>query len=95
MTKEKVFKNDDSAKENKPSESLLQGLFFKQVDKPKNLVKIKITNVFDNRYRINVWTETFEDGLTKYKITQSYFARFSENCLILDAQEQPKKKFSF
>ena len=86
MTKEKIYKNNENnaAKNDKPSEALLQGLLFSQVEEPKNMVKLKIVNVFDNRYRINIWTEKVEEGLIKYKITQSYFARFTDNSLIID-----------
>lgn len=86
MTKEKIYKDNenDNTKNSKPSESLITSLLFKQVEEPKNMVKLKIVNVFDNRYRINIWTEKVEDGLIKYKITQSYFARFADNSLIID-----------
>lgn len=86
MTKEKMYKDNENynTKNSKPSESLIASLLFKQVEEPKNIVKLKIVNVFDNRYRINIWTEKVEEGLIKYKITQSYFARFTDNSLIID-----------
>lgn len=52
----------------------IERLLFKQVKKPKGLHEVRISNVFDNRYRINVWTATEEDNLTKMKIHSSYFA---------------------
>lgn len=54
--------------------SLVEELLFKQVEKPKGVQAIKITNVFDNRYRINVWVKVEENGFQKNKIHSSYFA---------------------
>lgn len=55
-------------------EETIKSLLFKQVDKPKGLVSVKAINVFENRYRINLWVQRQEDGLTKTKIGASYFA---------------------
>jgi hypothetical protein len=68
-------------KETAPSptqDSLIEELLFKQVEKPKGLQAVKITNVFDNRYRINVWIKVVEEnGLEKNKIHSSYFAHLN------------------
>lgn len=58
----------------KLEESNIPNLLFAQVEKPKNLYAVKAINVFENRYRINVWVQTEEDGLAKKKIAASYFA---------------------
>jgi hypothetical protein len=57
----------------------IESLLFKQVEKPKNHLLTKIHNVWENRYRINVYTETVDpvDGLTKRKINASYFCHYS------------------
>jgi hypothetical protein len=57
----------------------IESLLFKQVEKPKNHLMTKIINVWENRYRINVYTETFDevDNLTKRKIHASYFCHYS------------------
>lgn len=71
----------DQAKERtKLDEEQITSLLFKQVERPKGMVNAKIINVFDNRYRINLWAQYNEDGLTKTKIAASYFA-------ILDGDE--------
>jgi hypothetical protein len=57
----------------------VESLFFKKIQKPKNFDQIKIYNVFDNRYRINVWVNLTENGLDKKKIHSSYFARLNED----------------
>ena len=59
----------------------IESLLFKQVEKPKNLLMVKAINVFDNRYRINVYTEIEEDGLTKKRISASYFCHYNLNKL--------------
>lgn len=59
---------------NQVNEDDVKEMLFKQVDRPKGLVSVKAINVFDNRYRINLWVQLEEDGLTKTKIGASYFA---------------------
>ena len=54
----------------------IESLLFKQVPKPKNHLMTKIVNVWENRYRINVWIEVEEDNLTKKKIHSSYFCHY-------------------
>ena len=54
----------------------IESLLFKQVPKPKNHLMTKIINVWENRYRINVYTEIEEDNLTKRKIHSSYFCHY-------------------
>jgi hypothetical protein len=57
----------------------MESLLFKQVEKPKNHLMTKIINVWENRYRINVYTEIFDTTiqLTKRKISASYFCHYS------------------
>lgn len=54
----------------------IESLLFKQVSKPKNHFMTKIINVWENRYRINVYVETEEDNLIKRKIHSSYFCHY-------------------
>lgn len=56
---------------------------FKIVNKPKDYLMTKIINVYDNRYRINIYCETEEDGLYKKKICNSYFAIFNQDHLVI------------
>jgi len=57
----------------------IESLLFKQIEKPKNHLLTKIHNVWENRYRINVYTEVFDETiqLTKRKIYASYFCHYS------------------
>ena len=56
----------------------IESLLFKQVKQPKNYSMIKSINLWENRYRINIWTETVDqkDKLTKIKIDSSYFCHY-------------------
>ena len=54
----------------------IESLLFKQVSRPKNHLMTKIINVWENRYRINVYVEIEQDNLTKRKIHSSYFCHY-------------------
>lgn len=54
----------------------IESLLFKQVDRPSNHLMTKIINLWDNRYRINVYVEIEENNLIKRKIKQSYFCHY-------------------
>lgn len=59
----------------------IEHLLFKQVDKPKDYLMTKIINVYDNRYRINVYCEKEEDSLVKKRICASYFCHYDKDKL--------------
>ena len=63
----------------------IESLLFKQVEKPKSHLLTKIHNVWENRYRINVYTEIFDQTiqLTKCKIHSSYFCHYSPGNLVI------------
>jgi hypothetical protein len=61
----------------------IESLLFKQVDKPKNYLMIKIINVWKNRYRINIYTEIEENNLIKRKIYASYFCHYNPGSLTI------------
>jgi hypothetical protein len=64
----------------------IESLLFKQVPKPKHHLMTKIVNVWENRYRINVWVEVEEDNLTKKKIHSSYFCHYSPGRLTITSE---------
>jgi len=69
----------------------IESLLFKQVEKPKNHLMTKIINLWENRYRINIYTEIEEDNLTKRKIHSSYFCHYKPGELkIISDKEQEK-----
>lgn len=61
----------------------IEKLLFEQVEKPKNHLMTKIINVWENRYRINVYVEIFEDNLVKKRIYASYFCHYSPGKLTI------------
>jgi hypothetical protein len=68
----------------------IESLLFKQVSKPKYHFMTKIINVWENRYRINVYVEIEEDNLIKRKIHSSYFCHYSPGKLtIVDGLKTP------
>jgi hypothetical protein len=63
----------------------IESLLFKQVGKPDHHFMTKIFNVWENRYRINVYIEFEEDQLTKKRIHSSYFCHYTPgNLKIVD-----------
>lgn len=61
----------------------IESLLFKQVEKPKHHLLTKIINVWDNRYRINIYIEIEENNLIKKKIHSSYFAHYEPGKLVI------------
>ena len=80
---EKVKENMDKNEAEKISDDQVLDLLFKQVEKPKNYFKLKVINVFGYNYRINIWSNIEEDGLTKCKISHSYFVRVVDDILTI------------
>jgi len=62
-------------------------LLWEQVDKPKNLETCRAINVYDNKYRINVYTRSHDElyDLDRVRITQSYFCRLDGDTLTIRA----------
>jgi hypothetical protein len=60
---------------------LIEKLLYQQVKKPSNTIATKIINVFENRYRINIYIKLEENGYVKRKIGASYFAKLNEDKL--------------
>lgn len=67
----------------------IESLLFKQVQKPKNHFMTKIINLWENRYRVNIYVEIEENGLIKRKISSSYFCHYKPGNLtiMLDSEK--------
>jgi len=61
----------------------IEKLLFDQISKPKNHLMTKIINLWDNRYRINVYIEIEEDALTKKRVHSSYFCHYNPGKLTI------------
>jgi|TARA_B100001094_G_scaffold331645_1_gene400706 hypothetical protein len=62
-------------------------LLIKRIGRPKNLIMCKAINLWDNRYRINVYTKYMVDpdtGLEGQKIAYSCFAKLDDKNQKLD-----------
>lgn len=68
----------------------IEQLLYKQVEKPKNHLLTKIINLWDNRYRINVYVEIFEDNLVKKRIHSSYFCHYNPGKLTIIPDKDKK-----
>lgn len=62
-------------------DSIVCDLLFQQVPRPKNMITCKAINVYDDKYRINVYASYIvdENGLEGQKIAYSCFAKFDNN----------------
>lgn len=69
----------------------IESLLFKQVEKPKNHLMTKIINLWENRYRINVYIEIEEDNLIKKRISASYFCHYNNGKLQIMNQDDKEK----
>ena len=61
----------------------IESLLFQQVEKPKHFLMTRIINVWENRYRINVYVELEEDNLIKKRIHSSYFCHYNPGKLTI------------
>jgi hypothetical protein len=68
----------------------IESLLYKQVEKPKNHLLTKIINLWDNRYRINIYIEIFEDNLIKKQIYNSYFCHYNPGKLTIIPERDKK-----
>lgn len=64
-------------------------LLFKQVEKPQHFKMCKAINVYDNKYRINVYTHEVINDIQSQRISQSYFAKLADDGSSLDILLKP------
>ena len=79
-SREEVCGEQTAKKEpNSLNEEKIEQLLFSQVERPSKTTHVRIVNVFEDRYRINVWVVVVENGVEKEKIGASYFAHYDGN----------------
>jgi hypothetical protein len=63
----------------------------------KRVTNIKAGNLWDNRYRVDVWMEEYKEGVMcpKVWIGYSYFVRYHEGMIIDKTEETKPKKERF
>lgn len=64
-------------------------LLFSQIKRPKNFLFCKAINVYDNRYRINVYTKTMVNDIESQRITYSCFAKLDNEKTLTILQQHP------
>jgi hypothetical protein len=76
-----------SQKQSLPPVMDICDLLWDQVEKPKNLETCRAINVYDNKYRINVYTRFYDklNDQERVRITQSYFCRLDGDQLVISA----------
>lgn len=52
-------------------------VIFNHVEKPKDYIHCKSINVFDNRWRVNIYSKRYVEGIEGKYISQSYFVIFN------------------
>lgn len=62
----------------KTNDSDVCGLLFKQVDRPLGYLMCKAINVYNDRYRVNVYVKTDVEGIEGKRISNSYFCQLDE-----------------
>jgi hypothetical protein len=53
-------------------------VLFNHVEKPKNYLNCQSVNLFDNRWRVNIYSKRFVEGIEGKYISQSYFVHFDK-----------------
>lgn len=54
-------------------------VIFNHVEKPKDYLMCKSINVYDDRWRVNVYSKHFVDGIEGKRISSSYFVHFNKS----------------
>jgi len=54
-------------------------VIFKHVEKPKDYLMCKSMNVYDDRWRVNLYSKRTVDGIEGNYISKSFFTSFNTN----------------
>jgi hypothetical protein len=88
MAKTQGFPSRDIPQDMGQSDSICT-LLFKQIDKPSNYKMCKAINVYDNKYRINIYTHEVINDIESQRISQSYFAKLAGDGASLEILMKP------
>ena len=56
-------------------------LVMKEKGKPEGYLMCKAINVFDNKYRVNIYTKRTIEGKEGRTISQSYFVKYAKDTI--------------
>lgn len=65
------------------TDGLVCDLLMRRIGTPKDLIMCRAINLWDNRYRINVYTKHDVDGIESKRISYSCFAKLDNKDLIV------------
>lgn len=71
------------------TDGLVCDLLMKQIGTPKDLIMCRAINLWDNRYRINVYTKHMIGDIESKRISYSCFAKLNQTELTI-VNETPK-----
>jgi hypothetical protein len=54
-------------------------LVMKEKGKPEGYLMCKAMNVFDNKYRVNIYSKRLVDGIEGNTISQTYFVSYAKD----------------
>lgn len=66
-----------------PSNQKVCDLILKQIEKPENYIFCRAINVYDNRYRVNIYSKTTNHESEGVRISNSYFVKYDGKEIIL------------
>lgn len=77
------------------NDGLICDLLFKQIQKPKDVLTCRAINVYDNKYRINVYVKAIINNIDSQRIGYSCFAKLDDKKLsIVSETAQPSGKLA-
>lgn len=53
-------------------------VLFKHTKKPEDYIYCRSINVYDDRWRVNVYSKIYVDGIEGKRISKSYFVHFNK-----------------
>lgn len=56
-------------------------VIFNYVDKPEDYMFCKAVNVFDNKWRLNIYSKRTINDIESIRISRSYFVKMEDNIL--------------
>lgn len=56
---------------------------FEMCGKPDHYLMCKAINVYDNKYRVNIYAKTDVEGIEGKRIAASYFIKYDNNRVVL------------
>ena len=69
--------SDDKVEKVSKPKPELQDVIFKCIDRPEGFTRVRCMNVFEDRWRVNIYHKAVSHGMQVERIHSSYFVRFN------------------